>query len=100
MATSKKYKMVEDPSKELPRDPTGSYLHLKLKRYADIQDLSMPYAKKTWKEHPYDVSVSVAPNGRATCRQCHKKIEKNELRYQLMLQCHTIILLFVLDHFN
>lgn len=81
-------KRLPDPSKALPRDPTGSYLHLKLKRFVTIQDLTMPYAKKTWQQFPYDVAVSVAPNARSSCRQCHGKIDKDELRYQLMLQCH------------
>ncbi|KAG7357150.1 polyADP-ribose polymerase and DNA-ligase Zn-finger region-containing protein [Nitzschia inconspicua] len=79
---------LPDPSKVLPRDPTGSYLHLKLKRFANIQDLSMPYARTTWQQYPHDVAVSLAPNARAMCRQCHAKIGKNELRYQLLLQCH------------
>lgn len=81
-------KGLPDPSKVLPLDPTGSYLHLKLKRFAKMKDLSMPYAKKTWQEFPYDAAVSLAPNGRASCRQCHCKIDKNDLRFQLLLQCH------------
>jgi hypothetical protein len=77
-----------DPAKILPRDPTGSYLHLKLKRFADVSDLSMNFAKRTWQENPHDAAVSLAPNARASCRQCHGKIHKHELRYQLFLQCH------------
>ena len=77
-----------DPGKALPRDPTGSYLHLKLKRFKSIKKLTMPYAKKTWQQMPHDAGVEMAPNARASCRQCHNKIEKDELRYQLLLQCH------------
>jgi hypothetical protein len=79
---------LADPGKALPRDPTGSYLHLKLKRFTSIKDLTMPYAKKTWQQFPHDASVAMAPNGRALCRQCHAKIEQGTLRYQLLLQCH------------
>ena len=77
-----------DPSRELPRDPTGSYLHLKLKRFPSIQELSMNYAKTTWKKFPYDAQVDIAPTSRSSCRQCHQPIEKGEIRMRLMLQCH------------
>ncbi|KAL3900430.1 MAG: hypothetical protein SGARI_006245, partial [Bacillariaceae sp.] len=79
---------LADPGKLLPRDPSGSYLHLKLKRFPSVKDLTMPYAKKTWQEMPHDAAVAMAPTGRALCRQCHEKIEKSELRFQLLLQCH------------
>ncbi|KAL3920029.1 MAG: hypothetical protein SGARI_007049 [Bacillariaceae sp.] len=77
-----------DPSELLPRDATGSYLHLKLKRFPSIKDLTMPYAKKTWQQMPHDVQVEISPNGRAMCRQCHSKIGKGDIRFQLALQCH------------
>ena len=79
---------LADPGEELPRDPTGSYLHLKLKRFPSIKDLTMPYARKTWQQMPHDAAVAKAPNGRALCRHCHETIEKGALRYQLLLQCH------------
>ena len=78
----------EDPSIELPRDPTGSYLHLKLKRFGSIQDLSMNYAIQTWKNIPHDAAVDFAPSTRSKCKQCHHVIPKGELRAQLFLQCH------------
>lgn len=34
------------PSEALPRDETGSYLHLKLKRFQSIDDLTMKFAQK------------------------------------------------------
>jgi hypothetical protein len=77
-----------DPHQPLPRDESGSLLHLKLKRFTDISDLTMPFAKKTWKQIPQDASVSMATTGRSFCRQCHKNIEKGSLRFQLWLQCH------------
>ena len=80
--------VVSDPHEELPRDESGSYLHLKLKRFSDINDLTMPFAKKTWKETPQDANVGMATTGRSSCRQCHKKIDKGSLRFQLWLQCH------------
>jgi hypothetical protein len=80
--------MVTHPGQFLPRDPTGRYLHLKLKRYASKDDLTMPYAIKTWKETPHDAEVDVSPSRRSKCRQCHSTIEKGDLRLRLFLQCH------------
>lgn len=77
-----------DPSQLLPRDETGSYLHLKLKRYASIKDLTMPYAEKTWQEYPHDAEIDLAPSARSKCRQCHLTIAKSHLRARLWLQCH------------
>ena len=48
----------------------------------------MPYAKKTWREHPDDVEVEYASTGRSICRQCHQPIAKDDLRVRLWLQCH------------
>lgn len=79
---------ANDPSNALPRDDTGSYLHLKLKRFPSIKELSMPYAKKTWVEHPQDADVDMAPSNRSKCRQCHSIIQKGDLRVRLWLQCH------------
>jgi hypothetical protein len=81
-------KELSDPANILPRDSTGSYLHLKLKRFANFCELSTTSARKTWHDNPHDAAVSLAANGRASCRQCHGKIDKQELRYQLLLQCH------------
>lgn len=77
-----------DPSKLLPRDETGSYLHLKLKRFPSIDDLKIPYAIKTWKAIPHDAEVDTSPSNRSLCRQCHSKINKGDLRMRLWLQCH------------
>lgn len=79
---------MKDPSIELPRDETGSYLHLKLKRFESIEVLSMAYAKKTWTKIPRDAEIDVAPSSRSSCRQCHLPIEKGVLRIRLWLQCH------------
>mmetsp|Transcript_68386 Transcript_68386/g.103123 ORF Transcript_68386/g.103123 Transcript_68386/m.103123 type:complete len:171 (-) Transcript_68386:32-544(-) len=79
---------MEDPSKELPRDPTGSYLHLKLKRYGRMKDLPMKYAISTWKKYPQDAEVDISPASRSSCRQCHSRIEKGNVRMRLFLQCH------------
>ena len=87
MALLKAPKM-QDPSVLLPRDTTGSYLHLKLKRFPSVEALTMPYAKKTWREHPDDVEVEYASTGRSICRQCHQPIAKDDLRVRLWLQCH------------
>ena len=76
------------PSELIPRDETGSYLHLKLKRFQSIDDLSMKFAQKTWREHPHDVEIDLAPSNRSKCRQCHTSILKGELRVRLWLQCH------------
>lgn len=78
----------EDPSILLPRDETGRYLHLKLKRFASIGDLSMPYALTTWKKTPHDAEVDVSPSARSSCRYCRDVIEKGDLRFRLWLQCH------------
>jgi hypothetical protein len=78
----------EDPTTQLPRDESGSYLHLKLKRFSSIEDLIMPYAVKTWRSIPHDAEVDMSPSNRSTCRQCHSKINKGELRMRLWLQCH------------
>jgi hypothetical protein len=80
--------MDENPHEELPRDATGSYLHLKVKRFASIDDLKMLYAKRTWKDKPHDAEADVSPSSRSACRQCHTKIGKGELRMRLWLQCH------------
>jgi len=77
-----------DPSKELPRDGTGSYLHLKLKRFSSVKDLTMPYARKTWHENPHHAEVNISSSRRSSCRQCHSAINKGELRMRLWLQCH------------
>ena len=77
-----------DPKKELPRDGTGSYLHLKLKRYKTVDDLSMPYARRTWRDTPHDAEVDESPSSRSSCRQCHGRIEKGAVRFRLWLQCH------------
>ncbi len=77
-----------EPSEELPRDETGSYLHLKLKRFRSIDDLTMPYAKKTWADHPHDAEIDYAPSSRSKCRHCHSMIQKGELRVRLWMQCH------------
>jgi hypothetical protein len=79
--------MMDDPTTKLPRDPTGSYLHLKLKRYPSINDLTMNYAKQTWREVPHDAEVDVSPSSKSSCRQCHKKIHKGQTRFRLWLQC-------------
>lgn len=80
--------MADNPHKEIPRDVTGSYLHLKLKRFASIDDLTMQYAKKTWRDAPHDAEADVSPSGRSSCRHCHSKIQKGDLRMRLWLQCH------------
>ena len=77
-----------NPSECLPRDPTGSYLHLKLKRFPSIDVLTMPYAKKTWREVPHNAEIDISPSARSSCRQCHSKILKGDLRMKLWLQCH------------
>lgn len=79
---------MEDPTIDLPRDKSGSYLHLKLKRFASQKDLTMPYAKKTWKTTPHDAEVDSSPSSRSSCRQCHQPIKKGDLRMRLWLQCH------------
>jgi len=79
---------MDDPSKKLPRDETGSYLHLKLKRFPSVEALSMSHAKKTWAQYPQDADIDVAPSNRSKCRQCHQVIEKGNLRARLWLQCH------------
>lgn len=76
------------PSEALPRDETGSYLHLKLKRFQSIDELSMKFAQKSWREHPQDAEIDLAPSNRSKCRQCHTSIPKGELRVRLWLQCH------------
>ena len=80
--------MVTYPDHILPRDPTGSYLQLKLKRFASKDDLTMPYAIKTWNETPHDAEVDISVSRRSTCRQCHGTIDKGVLRLRLFLQCH------------
>jgi hypothetical protein len=80
--------MDNDPSIPLPRDATGSYLHLKLKRYPSKEDLTMNFAKKSWREIPHDAEVDTAPNARSSCRQCHQRIDKGMVRVRLWLQCH------------
>ena len=78
-----------DPSVELPRDTTGSYLHLKLKRFKSIDDLTMNYAKKTWRDTPHDAEVEKECSAsRSSCKQCHKTITKGDTRFRLWLQCH------------
>uniref|UniRef100_A0A7S1UZF2 PARP-type domain-containing protein n=1 Tax=Grammatophora oceanica TaxID=210454 RepID=A0A7S1UZF2_9STRA len=77
-----------DPSTLLPRDATGRYLHLKLKRFPSVKDLSMPFAKKTWKEIPHHAEAEVSPSKRSKCRWCHETIQKGDLRMRLWLQCH------------
>ena len=78
-----------DPSIALPRDETGSYLHLKLKRFKSIDDLTMNYAKKTWRDTPHDAEVeNECSTSRSSCKQCHKTIEKGNTRFRLWLQCH------------
>ena len=80
---------VVDPRISLPRDETGSYHHLKLKRFPSIKELTMPFAKKSWSQHPEDASVDIAHNARSKCRQCHTTIPKSKsLRFRLWLQCH------------
>lgn len=81
-------KIRYDPSTELPRDETGSYLHLKLKRFPSINDVTMPFAIKTWTEHPQDAEIDYASSSRSKCRHCHSMIHKGELRVRLWLQCH------------
>jgi hypothetical protein len=76
------------PSEELIRDTTGSYLHLKLKRYPLVTDLTMSYAKKTWAEHPHDAEIDISSSARSKCRHCHSMIGKGALRARLWLQCH------------
>jgi hypothetical protein len=78
----------DDPCTVLPRDPTGSYLHLKLKRFPSIKALTMPHAKKTRRQMPHDATVELSPNARSSCRQCHAKIPKGDIRLCLFLQCH------------
>jgi hypothetical protein len=80
--------VIYNPSDPLPRDGTGRYLHLKLKRFPSIRHLTMPYARKTWQETPHDAGVGMAPNARSSCRWCHGRVEKGSLRYKLFLQCH------------
>lgn len=77
-----------NPRVVLPRDETGRYLHLKLKRFENLEDLTMAYAKKTWQKVPHDGAVDMAPTSRSSCRWCHNTIPKGSLRYQLWLQCH------------
>lgn len=79
---------MEDPTRELPRDMTGSYLHLKLKRFSNINDLSMKYAKTTWQKIPHHAEIDIASTNRSSCRHCHKTITKNQVRVRLWLQCH------------
>jgi hypothetical protein len=80
---------TDDPTIELPRDDTGSYLHLKLKRFVHHQDrITMPYAHKTWKDHPHDAEIELSTSSTSTCRYCHVRINKGELRARLWLQCH------------
>jgi hypothetical protein len=86
MATIKEE--IEDPSKVLPRDLSGSYLHLKLKRYAKMEDLTMNYAKTTWKTFPQDAQADLSPTSQSSCRQCHDTIDKGDVRLRLYLQCH------------
>jgi len=79
----------DDPRRTpLPRDETGRYLHLKLKRFSSVEELSLKYAKTTWKTYPYNASVDIAPTSRSKCRSCRQTIHKGQLRYQLLLQCH------------
>ena len=83
------YILDDDPSIVLPRDTSGSYLHLKLKRYKSINDLSMNYAKQTWKNIPHNAEVEEScPSSRSKCRLCHTTIEKGNTRFRLWLQCH------------
>ena len=78
-----------DPTMELPRDGTGSYLHLKLKRFLHQEDrITMAYAHKTWKAHPHDAEIELSTSSTSTCRFCHVRIHKGELRARLWLQCH------------
>lgn len=78
----------DDPTTQLPRDKSGSYLHLKLKRFSSMDNLTMPYAVKSWRSIPHDAEVDMSPSNRSTCRQCHSTINKGELRVRLWLQCH------------
>ena len=79
----------DDPRRTpLPRDETGRYLHLKLKRFSSVEELTLKYAKTTWETYPYDASVDIAPSSRSKCRFCRQTIHKGQLRYQLLLQCH------------
>mmetsp|Transcript_15671 Transcript_15671/g.40201 ORF Transcript_15671/g.40201 Transcript_15671/m.40201 type:complete len:162 (+) Transcript_15671:81-566(+) len=80
--------MAADPHQPLPRDSTGSYLHLKLKRFASPSELRTSYARQTWRRTPHDAEADVAPSARSKCRQCHGVIEKGDLRVRLWLQCH------------
>ena len=80
--------MTEDPSTPIPRDETGSYLHLKLKRFPSASALKMPYAIESWKSIPHDAEIDICTSTRSSCRQCHSKINKGELRVRLWLQCH------------
>lgn len=79
---------LNDPSQELPRDETGSFLHLKLKRFPSVDALKMAYAKKTWAQNPQDAEIDIATSNRSKCRQCHKVILRGDLRARLWLQCH------------
>lgn len=77
-----------NPSLLLPRDETGRYLHLKLKRFSSVGDLSMPHAITTWKKIPHDAEVDISPSARSSCRHCKDVIKKGDLRFRLWLQCH------------
>jgi len=80
--------MKTNPGDMLPRDPSGRYLHLKLKRFESKDDLTMPFARKTWADTPHDAEVDMSPSSRSKCRQCHDPICKGQLRLRLFLQCH------------
>ena len=81
-------KQMDPRRQELPRDGTGRYLHLRLKRFGSVNELQMKYAKETWRKHPHDAEVDVSANSRSSCRWCKEKIDKGDLRMRLWLQCH------------
>ena len=80
--------MEPNPSALLPRDDTGSYLHLKLKRFASKDELTMSYAVTTWNKTPHHAEIDMSPSNRSKCRGCHSTIPKGSLRLRLFLQCH------------
>ena len=80
--------MESNPSTLLPRDTTGSYLHLKLKRFTSIDELTMSYAVRTWNDTPHHAEIDMSPSNRSKCRGCHSTIPKGSLRLRLFLQCH------------
>lgn len=61
--------------------------HLYLKRFPNLSSLT-PGARRNRSNALHEVLADYAPTSRAACKMCAAPIQKNALRFTLMLQCH------------